>query len=271
VDGPRIAERLARRHITLEQAECDECAGKETLVFGKDFDHVVLAMSLASLPDVCRELVESSDRWKAMVSNVQTVATQAMQLWTRSTLPQLGWADGPTVMTSFAEPYDSWADMTHLIPVEDWPQSAGVQGIHYFCGALSDDEVGPEPAPYARAQRMALENAAKWLEPNIGAIWPGAVGPAGFKWDTLVDTTDGQGAARFERQYFRANVDPSERYVLSVPGSVRFRLAPGDSDFDNVVLAGDWTLTRLSSGCVEAAMESGMLAAQALAPGAVTG
>lgn len=267
VDGTAIAARLASRHITLETASCDQCVGKETLTFGRDFDYVVVALSLAPLAEVCRELVAASDRWQAMVDNIRTVATQAFQLWTRATLPQLGWTAGPTVMTSFAEPYDSWADMSHLIPAEDWPDSAGVRGIHYFCGALSDEQVGRAPDPFPRAEDIARKNAAGTLRQNIGAIWPGAVGPDGFRWDLLVDPFEESGSARFDRQFFRANVDPSERYVLSVPGSVRYRLRPGDSDFDNVVLAGDWTRTQLNSGCVEAAMESGLLAARALADG----
>jgi uncharacterized protein with NAD-binding domain and iron-sulfur cluster len=264
-NGGEISERLARRGITLESAECDECVARETLTLGRDFDDVVLAMSLAPLPDVGAELVEASARFRAMVTSLVSVATQSFQLWVCAPLPQLGWTAGPTVMTGFAEPLDSWADMSHLIAREAWPASADVQGIHYFCGALSDAEVGSAPAPYARAQEIARRNARQWVERNIGAIWPAQVSAGGFDWNVLVDGDGGAGEARFAVQYFRANVDPSERYVLSVPGSVRFRLAPGDSDFDNVVLAGDWTRTRFNSGCVEAAVESGLLAARALA------
>src|SRR4030095_7526462 len=64
--------------------------------------------------------------------------------------------------------------------------------------------------------------------------------------------------------YFRCNVDPSERYVQTLPGSVRYRLAPGALTCANLYLAGDWTRTRYSSGSVESAVESGMLAAQAI-------
>ena len=56
----------------------------------------------------------------------------------------------------------------------------------------------------------------------------------------------------------------SERYVLSTTGSVFHRLAPGDSGFRNLVLAGDWTRCGLNAGCVEAATMSGIAAASAV-------
>jgi uncharacterized protein with NAD-binding domain and iron-sulfur cluster len=70
--------------------------------------------------------------------------------------------------------------------------------------------------------------------------------------------------ARFDRQYWRANVDPSERYVLSVSGSSRYRPASDGSGYANLYLAGDWLRTGLDSGCVEAAVMGGMQASRAL-------
>jgi predicted NAD/FAD-dependent oxidoreductase len=57
-------------------------------------------------------------------------------------------------------------------------------------------------------------------------------------------------------------VDPSERYVLSVKGSTKYRLAADDSKFENLYLAGDWVATRLGAGCVEAATMAGLAAAR---------
>ena len=74
----------------------------------------------------------------------------------------------------------------------------------------------------------------------------------------------GPNPARLRTQYWRANIDPSDRYVQSLPGTSRLRKAPGDSGFGNLVLAGDWTDCGLNAGCVEAAVTSGMLAAHAL-------
>jgi len=60
---------------------------------------------------------------------------------------------------------------------------------------------------------------------------------------------------------------------MSVPGSVRSRLPSAGTGYTNLVMAGDWTLSAISSGCVEAAVMSGMHASRALCgvPEAIVG
>ena len=65
-------------------------------------------------------------------------------------------------------------------------------------------------------------------------------------------------------QYLRANIDPSERYVLSLPGTVQYRMAADGSGYENLILAGDWTKTDWNVGCIEAAVTSGINAAAAI-------
>ena len=69
----------------------------------------------------------------------------------------------------------------------------------------------------------------------------------------------------FAAQFWTANVNPSDRYVISVPGSVAFRISPLDYTYDNLTIAGDWTDCGLNVGCVESAVISGRLAAHAIA------
>ena len=73
-----------------------------------------------------------------------------------------------------------------------------------------------------------------------------------------------EGPERLDTQYWRANTDPSDRYVQSLPGTDRYRLAPGRTGFSNLVVAGDWTDNGLNAGCVEGATRSGRLAAEAV-------
>jgi uncharacterized protein with NAD-binding domain and iron-sulfur cluster len=73
-----------------------------------------------------------------------------------------------------------------------------------------------------------------------------------------------EGPDRLKAQYLRANVEPSERYVLSVPGSGEHRIAPDDTGFSNLYAVGDWTACVIDAGCVEAAVISGILAANAI-------
>jgi uncharacterized protein with NAD-binding domain and iron-sulfur cluster len=60
------------------------------------------------------------------------------------------------------------------------------------------------------------------------------------------------------------NIDPSDRYVQSLPGSDQYRLRPDESGYDNLVLAGDWTDCGMNAGCIEAAVMSGLQAANAV-------
>jgi len=49
----------------------------------------------------------------------------------------LGWP-GPAVnLSGFVEPFDTWADMRHLLVREAWPQAP--RGLAYFCNALADE------------------------------------------------------------------------------------------------------------------------------------
>ena len=69
----------------------------------------------------------------------------------------------------------------------------------------------------------------------------------------------------FDSQFWSANVNPSDRYSASLPGTLRYRISPLDNTYDNLTVAGDWTNCGFNEGCVEAAVMSGRLAAHAIA------
>ena len=87
----------------------------------------------------------------------------------------------------------------------------------------------------------------------------------------LSDDLRRSGPDRLSGQYVKANLDPSDRYVQSLPGSGTHRIDPGRTGFDNLAVAGDWTACGLDAGCVEAATRSGILAARAILSGSVKG
>ena len=70
-----------------------------------------------------------------------------------------------------------------------------------------------------------------------------------------------KGEQRMRSQYWRANVDPSDRYTLSTTGSKFFRLRSDDSGFRNLFLAGDWIGNDLPA-TIEGAVMSGHSAAR---------
>ncbi len=260
VDGNRIGT------VNLESFWADwEDRGIEQLIAGRDFDQVVFAISLGMVPYVAGDLMAHSARWRDMVANVATVATQSFQLWLTEDEVELGWRGGPGVtLSGFAEPFDTWASMGHLLGRELWPEDDSPATIAYFCNTMKGEVGSPEEA--AAATDDVYDNAVEFLNGEIGAIWPQSVtGDGQFRWDVLAGGARKVGARRLTSQYVRANVDPSDRYVQSLPGSGAFRLKPGDSGFRNLVVAGDWTDCGLNAGCVEAATRSGILAARAIA------
>lgn len=243
--------------------------GRRTLVAGEDFDTVVFGIALGMVPHVCGELLAASAAWRSMVDNVGTVATQAFQLWLSEDDAALGWS-GPAGVTvsGFVKPFDTWASMPHLLPAEDWPDTGAPRTIAYFCSVLDTPAAG-DPPDAAGVRSQVHEHARTFLDRHVATLWPSAVEEGGFRWSLLCDGTDAGsapawGPERLETQYWRANIDPSDRYVQSLPGSDQYRLQPGNAGFDNLVVTGDWTDNGLNAGCVEGAVRSGRLAAEAV-------
>jgi hypothetical protein len=145
-----------------------------------------------------------------------------------------------------------------------------VGSCHYLCSNLVDLEPLPprDQHDYAKRQNQRVHDiTVKWLSENVHWLWPNATMPADknqLNWWWLVDEKNRDGVARFEAQFWHAPVSPSERYNLSVPRSSRARLRPDESGYPNLVLTGDWTLTSLSAGCLEAAAMSGIASANAV-------
>ena len=241
-----------------------------TLQRGVDFDQVVFGISIGSLPVLCPQLLAQSPALLATSEKVQTVATQAYQVWLDKDLTQMGWSYQPDgqqpVLSGFTEPYDTWAPMDQLLVREDWPAPLDPRNVSYFCSALPVESY-PPVSDYgfpARMAEVAKAGAINQLGKEIASLWS-AAGPSGaFPWQWLVDGSEATGVQRFDAQYWRANVDPSERYVMSVVNSTRYRLRTDQSGFSNLFLTGDWIKTGLNAGCVEAAVMAGMQTSRAI-------
>ena len=265
-------DRLVREGWDFESHWDRRRVDEKTLEVGRDFDLVLLGVGLGAVPHVCGEILSRDERWRLMTEKVKTVASQAFQVWLDEDLESLGWR-GPAYITgAFAKPFDTWCDMAHVVPEEAWPTRPKTSV--YFCAVLPDPPAPPGDGdtgyPARRAQEVR-ESAEAFLQGPIREVWPGAFGLDGdFRWDLLAaSSNDGSksstvGKARFSTQYWRANVNPSDRYVIHTPGSFRYRISPLDMTYDNLTIAGDWTDSGFHSGCVEGAVMSGLLAAHAL-------
>jgi hypothetical protein len=210
-----------------------------------------------------------------MCEKLKTTRTQAFQLWTTLSPQELGFLHGGPgpILSTFGEPMDTWGDYSAALPSENWPQGTQVRGMAQFCGALKegDLEVPPENEwEYPAVMKAWVVSAARqWVEEKLPFLWPNAfeTGPDGkprFRYDLLVDPKGRKSEDRFGAQWFRANIDPTERYVLSLPQTHRYRMSAHGTGFENFYICGDWTANGIEAGCMEAAGISGLQAARAI-------
>jgi len=233
------------------------------------FDSVVVTVPVAALPRVSKQLVaarnEAGRKWQTMLHRIRTVATQSAQLWVTKPTYELGWTHGQVCFSGFVHPFDTWADLSQLTKVENQPEA---RGVHYFCSVLPDPDIerieDPQRAvtELAKAKEVVKQNVRIFLNDWVFHLWQNAADryPNTFKWDLLVDINKGKGDERLAAQHFVANIDLSERYTLSLPGTTQHRIRPDETGFDGLYIAGDWTNCGLNFGCLEAAVISGRLA-----------
>ncbi|MFM2042546.1 MAG: hypothetical protein RLY86_1122 [Pseudomonadota bacterium] len=259
--------------------------GRTTLRAGQDFDTCVLAIAIGAAPYIAQDLIaKKPDVWGRMVQGIPTVQTQSMQLWFTPTLADLGAtvpsdpSKGIMIGATFANPVDGFADMTHLIGLEDWDPANPPGGLLYICGPMHDYDAAPPFSDHDYPKRMADRvkyQCIQYLQAAAGGLLPQGVAnavdppadPAGLGFGTLHPTDParaGIGIQRFDQQFWRANIDPTERYTTSPPGSAACRLKAWDTGFANLVVAGDWIYTGLNVGSVEGTVMSGMLASHAV-------
>lgn len=241
----------------------------ETLTWnrGEDFDVLVWGASLETLPALAPNLVAASEPLRTVVKAVPTVATQSLQVWLQFDTERLGGPNPATILTAYAEPFDTWADMSHLLGREDWPPIDPPGSIQYFCGVLPAQWPGPDPPDPAypvSITELVGQAALNYLGAEAVRLWPASAShkdPGTMRWRILHAPAPGD---RFAQQFWRANIDPSERYVQSPVGSTEARLPPDGADVDGLLLVGDWLRTGLNYGCIEAAVMSGLQASRVL-------
>jgi uncharacterized protein with NAD-binding domain and iron-sulfur cluster len=247
--------------------------GTRVLERGRDFDDVIFGISLGAVPQLCPSLLANDEAWMRMVDEVATVATQAVQLWMRPTLAQLGWRHPSPIIDAYEDPFNTWADMSFLLPHERWPDAQRPASLAYMVGPLHEHAPPPgfDDTTAGEFQTMQVEavrdRVRRWLDRAGPGLWPttacGGACPR-FDADVLYDADGGPTSERLDRQYARANVAGSERYVQSLRGSTRHRLFVESCGVEGLYPVGDWLNTGINSGDVEAATIAGVQAARAI-------
>ena len=265
VDG----DKLKASGANLESFWTDWQGTPVTLRRGVDFDDLVLGIPIGSFPFVAQDLADASPAWKSMVEHVKTTRTIGFQTWMNQSLEEMGWTKGKILTGTGVGWVNMEADATQIIAHENWPAEQTPNNLTYFGGMMKDDPdepVAPDPAYPPTQDEAAKATCIDFMNQHAKIYWPLWEAPAGLNWHWAVALHDPQarGPERFDAQFWRANIDPSERYVLSVVDSSRYRLPAGGSGFGNLYLAGDWVKTGLDCGCMEATIMSGMQASRAI-------
>ncbi len=277
------AEELKKGKYDLEESWCGwENIGQVSLEKGKDFDYVILGIPIDVLggdEGICKEIIDKNIAWQNMYNHVKSIPTMSMQLWIKPTLKELGmnlpdWGfpEGslPNLVT-YADPQYSFIDMSQVLPYEDWNENEpGV--LIYYTGSFLDPEVIPpfsdHKYPHEQLERI-MRVSEQWLRDKMGWFFPNATTleyPEGMKLDVIHDfsKTAKTNYGRLKTQFFRANVNPTDRYTLSLPGSNKYRLKENESGFDNLILTGDWINFGVNVGYYEGAIIAGLQAGQVL-------
>lgn len=279
---PEQSEELKKKDINLESSWADwENYRNFELQKGRDFDQVLLGISIAALKDICPQIIKEKPAWKNMVEKVGTTQTIQVQMWTKPNLRELGMKVEDWGMKKGDEPNSviyanylySWTDMSLIINSENWPESLKPGHLSYWCGTLPDAcPVEPYSShwfPKAQLARV-MGITEQWLNSHGGWLWPNATTrelPQGFDFSLMTPLEDKRELTpieKFYQQYFMINIEPTDRYVLALPGTNKFRLKPDESGYSNLFLTGDWVDFGFNVGHMEGAVTAGLKAAQAI-------
>ena len=249
-----------------------------------DFDEIVFGLPVACIPYVSPDMVKKHKKWEELCNNLMTVRTQALQMWCDVPKSSLGFSGAGQSLnvTYHASLLNTISDMTFLIEHESWPATKDKypMSLYYLCGPMVDPKP-PTPGPDGpiqtcdhmnqnEANKAAKETARDLLVNLASPLFPKGTKPpmeegAPFNMDLLTDeSSSDEGMARFDKQYFRANVSPTERFTLTNTGSTRYRIKPDETGISNLKIAGDWTDNSFNLANIEATVMSGMLCSEAI-------
>ena len=76
------------------------------------------------------------------------------------------------------------------------------------------------------------------IEASVSKGWLHKNG--GFNFDTLVKSSDKEDNLDIDSIYYRANLEPTEQYVLAEKKTSKHRIKANETGYTNLVITGDW-------------------------------
>lgn len=167
-------------------------------------------------------------RYFRQIRNLRSVSTLSLQLWLKDPLPN----PRPGMINGMPLPFSYGVDYKEFIP--RYGRDTRFGAALEFVGAEAGWEDTPDDEIVERARRH-LDQV-----PGYEGVADGAV----------------------VKRVFRRNTANHERYLLTDPGTLRFR-PPVKSPLPNLFLAGDWVRCEVDIPTMESAIRSGRDAADA--------
>jgi uncharacterized protein with NAD-binding domain and iron-sulfur cluster len=256
----------------------------------RDFDVVVCALPVGVVEDVLIDeargtpLSQVDGPYRELFRNIKLTESQAIRMWFKVPLAGLGWRHEPPILSGTDWPHSTWEDNSQSTEIQNFPEVDRPLTIATLFGPLATGKSNVrDPAHYA-AQVKAAEAAARSFIFGGGLLrlWPGlchsqplpalpalpasrsSAAASPIDWSKFIDLDQRSGEDRFGWQLICANVGPNESYIVTTPGSLKYRPRPDESGYQHLYLAGDWTRNGVQAGTVEGAVMSGLKAAFAI-------
>jgi uncharacterized protein with NAD-binding domain and iron-sulfur cluster len=237
-----VGEQDGAKRPQMHRQHPDLPGAPKRLERGVDFHHVVLAIP----PDAQPESVRRRPEWEGFFldpsTRTRSLGTVGVQLWMRPDVANLGWSGPRPVVGGYLPPLDTWCDMTHVLATEGWPPGQLPRSLAFLCGVRQEPDEG---RTQEQQETLATQQLSEWLE-----------GPARRLWQLPEDPDEA-----IDECYVVASISPTDRYVLSLPGTIDARPRPKAEGLDNLSFAGDWVKNDLDCGAAESAVYGGVLAA----------
>ena len=225
---------------------------------GKDFDIVVFGIPVGSIPHIGSELLEVSPVLRDTVQHVGRIPSLQVQLYLDAPRDNIESKYYKKLLDP-EKTYYVQGDADRNLMYEDW-EYLGVdpKTCQYICLMLSSGETPLQCEKNKRDFAISNTQIANKKE------WPKAYTDGNFKWNLLTDPQNRTGVERFDAQYWRCNLNPSDLYTQALSNTSQYRITTDGAGFNNIYFTGDWIRNGVNIGSFEGAVTSGLLTSKAI-------
>ena len=235
---------------------------------GQEFDIIVYGIPVGSLPYLCEELLEKSPSLRATNDYIGRIPSLQFQLW--GTLDLDDWLK-EYFQHRLLDPIHKKeayvvGNFDDILKTEDW-ETLGLKPEHlvYFTFGQKVEQI--PPSNYTSFPQEQMEKVKRYSERNILEILknisPNSFDEGHFNWTAFADPVNRTGEERFDSQYLRLNINPSDLYTLILSNTSQYRIATDGAGFDNIYFTGDWIQSGFNC-CMEGAFTAGLLTSKAI-------